>query len=110
MSAPVLNRRLTLEAPQRLPDGAGGFTETWVPLGRVWAEVLARGAGREVDAAASRLFLKITMRASPHGASSRPTPTMRFREGARLYRIEAVTEADATGRYLICFASEETGA
>ena len=110
MSAPVLNRRLTLEAPERQPDGAGGFTETWVPRGRIWAEVLPRGAGREVDAAASRLFLKITLRAAPQGAPSRPTPAMRFREGGRLYRIEAVTEADATGRYLICFAAEETGA
>jgi head-tail adaptor len=35
---------------------------------------------------------------------------MRFRDGARLYRIGAVSEADATGRYLVCFASEETGA
>jgi SPP1 family predicted phage head-tail adaptor len=110
MTAPALNRRLTLEAPQRLPDGAGGFIETWQALGRVWAEVLPRGAGREVDAAASRLNLKILVRATPHGAPSRPTAAMRFREGARLYRIEAVTEADATGRYLICFASEETGA
>jgi hypothetical protein len=35
---------------------------------------------------------------------------MRFRDGARLFRIEAVTEADADARYLLCIASEETGA
>ena len=26
------------------------------------------------------------------------------------FRIEAVTETDPSGRYLLCFASEETGA
>lgn len=110
MTPPVFSRRLTLEAPQRTPDGAGGYTETWAPLGRVWAEVLPRGAGRETAAASSALSLKITLRAAPQGAPSRPTAAMRFRDGARIYRIEAVTEADPTGRTLICFASEETGA
>ncbi|MFT7254059.1 MAG: head-tail adaptor, partial [Paracoccaceae bacterium] len=39
MSAPPdLSRRLTLEAAVRLPDGAGGFSETWEPLGHIWAE------------------------------------------------------------------------
>ncbi|GAA5079378.1 phage head closure protein [Roseibacterium beibuensis] len=109
MSAPDLSRRLTLEAPNRVPDGAGGFTESWAALGKLWAEVVPRGAGREADAA-SELALKITIRAAPPGAPSRPTAEMRFREGARIFRIEAVTEADATGRYLLCFAKEETGA
>ena len=110
MSAPVLSRRLVLEAPDRVPDGAGGFSETWIALGHVWAEIVPRGAGREVDAAASRMQLRITVRAAPEGAPSRPTAAMRFREGARVYRIGAVSEADATGRYLVCFATEETGA
>ncbi|AHM04743.1 GTA protein ORFG07 [Roseibacterium elongatum DSM 19469] len=109
MSVPNLSRRLTLEAPQRLADGAGGYTENWVPLGRLWAEVAPRGAGREVDVA-SQVNLRITVRAAPPGAPSRPRPEMRFREGVRIFRIEAVTEGDATGRTLICFAKEETGA
>jgi head-tail adaptor len=110
MSRPVLSRRLVLEAPERVADGAGGYSESWVARGRIWAEVAPRGTGREVDAAISRLSHKITVRAAPQGAPSRPTAAMRFRDGTRLYRIEAVTEADADGRYLICIASEETGA
>lgn len=110
MRPPVLSRRLVLEAPERVADGAGGYAETWVALGRVWADVAPRGAGQEVDAIAARMDIRIVVRAAPLGAPSRPTPTMRFREGARVFRIEAVTEADATGRYLVCFAREETGA
>ena len=108
MSGPAMTRRLVLEAPERVADGAGGFSETWVALGHVWAAVELRGAGREVDVAA-RLQLKITMRAVPVGAGARPTAAMRFREGARLYRIEAVHESDETGRTLTCFAVEEVG-
>jgi len=109
MSRPQLTRKLRVEAPERVPDGGGGFVETWTLLGEVWAEVLTRGAGREVDTA-SRLQLKITVRAAPQGAPSRPGVGMRFRDGARVYEIEAVTESDPTGRFLTCFAVEEVGA
>lgn len=108
MSTPHLNRKMILEAPTRTSDGAGGFAEAWQALGVIWGEVLPRGSGREVQA--SELNLKITVRAAPQGAASRPSAAMRFRDGSRLYRIEAVTEADASGRYLICFAKEEVGA
>ena len=33
MSAPRLNRKLVLEAPTRVADGAGGYTVTWAALG-----------------------------------------------------------------------------
>ena len=108
MRAADLNWRLVLEAPARIADGAGGFTESWVARGHIWAAVHVRGAGREVDQAA-RLQLSITMRALPQGAQARPDARMRFRDGARVYRIEAVQESDATGRFLTCFAVEEVG-
>lgn len=105
MSVPHLNRKMTLEAPTRTADGAGGYSEVWQPLGIIWGEVLPRGAGREVDA--SELKLKITVRVAPQGAPSRPTAAMRFRDGERLYLIDAVTETTSAGRYLVCFAKEE---
>lgn len=110
MSAPSFSRRLVLEAPDRVSDGAGGYTESWVARGTVWADIAVRGAGTEARAAVSAVDLKITLRATPQGAPSRPTPGMRFRDGERIYRIEAVTEADTRGRTLICYATEETGA
>ena len=103
-----LNRRLVLEAPSRIADGLGGYSEVWVARGHIWAAVTPRGAGREVDQAA-RLQLIVSMRAVPQGAAARPDATMRFRDGARIYRIEAVHESDATGRWLSCFAIEEVG-
>ncbi|MCV3271136.1 phage head closure protein [Roseobacter sinensis] len=109
MSAPRLNRQLVLEAPQRLDDGAGGYVETWQALGTLWAEVKPR-SGREralSETAVSAMSYRITVRGAPFGDAQRPVPDQRFREGARLFLIEAVAEGDASGRYLTCFATEE---
>lgn len=108
MTRPELSRRLLLEGPVRVPDGAGGFAETWQPLGQVWGEVRPRTGRDSGDLA--RMGFRITVRAAPQGAPSRPTPLQRFRDGARLFAIEAVTEADPEGRFLVCFAREEEGA
>lgn len=109
MSAPVLNRKLVLEDAVQLADGSGGFTEIWTALGEVWAEVLA-GTGREKAGefvTVSSVPYRIIVRAAPFGAPSRPKPDQRFREGDRLFRINAVTEMDGRAHYLICFANEE---
>lgn len=109
MSVPRLNRQLVLEAPDVLVDGAGGFVQGWVPLGRVWANVTAR-SGRETaqsGAPVSRMGFRIIVRSAPAGSDKRPTAQQRFREGDRIFTIEAVAEHDPEGRYLSCVAQEE---
>lgn len=109
MKAPNLNRVLTLEAVARSPDGAGGFTEAWTALGTLWAEVRP-GAGNDVlgeERMLSAVPYRVTVRAMPTGAPSRPKAGQRFREGTRVFLIQAVTERDPDGRYLTCFSREE---
>ena len=109
MARVTLNRKLALEAPDRVADGAGGFTETWVERGTLWAEVIAR-AGREAMSGSvvlSNTAYRITVRAAPFGAPSRPAPEQRFRDGTRVFRIESVAERDPTGRFLTCYCEEE---
>ncbi|WP_300058245.1 phage head closure protein [uncultured Roseobacter sp.] len=109
MTTPRLNRKLVLEAPQRLDDGAGGYVETWQALGSVWAKVTPR-SGRETavsEVALSTVGYRITLRSAPEGDIRRPVPEQRFREGARLFHIQAVVDDDPDGRYLTCFATEE---
>lgn len=109
MSAPVrLLRRLVLEAPERLPDGAGGFTVTWTALGTLWADVTAR-VGREDllgGATRPRVRYRIVVRGAPIGAASRPRPEQRLREGARVFDILTVAEHDGGLRYLEVVAEE----
>ena len=109
MERPLLNRRLTLEAPQRVPDGAGGYTETWLALGEVWAAVdPARGREAARDTLGlSTQRVQVTLRAAPPGRPSRPKPGQRFREGGRVLRILAVAQADAQARFLVCDTVQE---
>ncbi len=104
-----LSRKLVLEAVTRQPDNAGGFAESWVTRGTLWADVRA-GAGREREARVATLSsvpYRIWVRAAAVGSSSRPAPGQRFREGARVFAIEAVADGDRNGLYLECFAREE---
>lgn len=106
---PKLNRKLNLETLYRTRDDAGGYTESWHSLGVLWASVLP-GSGREAELEGltiSSVPYKITVRAAPIGAASRPKPGQRLRDGSRNFRLVAVTEAKTDARYLICFAREE---
>lgn len=104
-----LSRKLILEAPGQVADGAGGFAETWTARGTLWADVQARtGRGRDGgEVSLATTTYRIVVRAAPVGAASRPEPGMRFREGTRVFGVQAVAERDPRGRYLTCFAKEE---
>lgn len=107
---PILNRRLVLEQALRQADGAGGAWLNWVSRGTHWAQIIP-GTGRETAGEAvtlSSVTYRIIVRASAVGAPSRPKPEQRFRDGTRIYKIAAVTEADPRGHYLLCVATEET--
>ncbi len=109
MRLPDLTRALTLEGPVTVADGAGGYAKSWAVLGTLWAEVLP-GTGRDTageDVTLSTVPYRITVRAAPFGAASRPVPEQRLREGGRVFRILAVTERNGDARYLTCFAREE---
>lgn len=103
-----LNRRLILEEEVRQADGAGGFSTAWVARGAIWADVRP-GSGREQGAdflTYATVPYRMTVRAAPHGAPSRPVAGQRLREGERLFRVLAVADAEA-GMYLTCFCHEE---
>lgn len=107
-----LNRPMVLEEPGTLPDGAGGYTTAWTALGTLWTELRA-GAGSErrgLIAPEGRMLFRVYLRAAPQGSPQRPRPDQRLREGARLFTILAVSEADPAGAYLVCHAQEEVPA
>lgn len=109
MIGPCLNRKLRLEVPYRTRDDAGGYETNWALEGILWASVVP-GTGGEAEVAGlsiSTVPYKITVRASPIGSPSRPMAGHRLRDGDRVFRVQAVTEADAMARYLICTAREE---
>ncbi|KGJ04814.1 head-tail adaptor [Paracoccus halophilus] len=114
MSTPRLTVPLTIESPVREADGMGGYELRWRDIGKIWAEMRS-GAGGERFAevgAQSVVTWRITVRAAPAGDPRRPRPEQRLRMGegadARRFKIEAVAEKDAGGRWLVCVAKEES--
>lgn len=112
MTRVLLNRRLTLEAETRSPDGAGGFVPVWAALGTLWAALEAGRATEETgaDAVVAVAPVTVTVRAVPEGDPARPQRGHRFREGGRLYPIRSVRLRDGRGTYLTCHCIEEDGA
>lgn len=105
-----LSRRLVLEDRQKTPDGAGGWTQSWVALGTLWAKI-ETGSGRresreQADQSAHKV--KITLRNAPYGTNARPKPGQRLVEGQKIFVIDAVAETDPQGLYLICWARRES--
>ena len=109
MTLPKLNRRLTLETPEKVPDGAGGYTINWNVLGTLWAAVDGRTGRERAEGTGplSTVAYRITVRAAPVGNAERPKPEQRFRDGARIFWIRAVIEDVDTTQYLTCLAEEE---
>lgn len=98
-----LRRRLVLEAPADAPDGAGGVTRSYASVTSLWAEVTPVSAAGEVvaaDAGATRRY-RMVVRAGPD-----VTTRHRLRDGARVFRVVAVREADASRRFLAIEAEE----
>jgi SPP1 family predicted phage head-tail adaptor len=99
-----LRHRLTLEAPEETPDGAGGVVRTWAPLGQAWAAIEPVGAGEAIvaDRRLARVTHRVTLR---HRGGL--TLNHRFRLGARTFAIHALRDPDERGRFLECLVSEE---
>jgi len=105
---PRLSTRLTLEAPQRIADGGGGWRIVWNALGTVWAEIRSSSARERVSGAReiSRVTHRITVRSAAEGSDRRPLADQRFRKGGRIFAIRGVSEADGRGAYLTCWTEE----
>jgi len=112
MKRPVLNRKLVLETPVEMPDGAGGFLKGWTELGTVWAQVEGRTGRERVSGGAtvSSSAYRITVRATPYGSLQRPGASQRLRGDGTIFVIRAVVDRGTDGRYLTCFADEEVAA
>ncbi len=104
-----LGRRLVLEALVRVADGAGGYASVWQPVGTVWADVRVGKASETggVETVVASTSYRITVRGQPDGSPARPKAGQRFRDASRSFAIVAVSERDARGHYLTCFATEE---
>ncbi len=109
MSGPRPTVPVVLESAVRVEDWMGGHVVEWRPLGVLYAQMRA-GSGAERPGEVgpqSVVGWRITVRGARPGDPRRPQAGQRLRMGARLFRIDAVAEADPMGRWLTCIATEE---
>jgi SPP1 family predicted phage head-tail adaptor len=87
----TLSQRATLLARTLVPDGAGGFAESWEAIARVWIalSVIATADGVTADRQQSRIRHRIVLRRRADLAAGQ-----RLQLSARLFRIHAVRNSD----------------
>jgi head-tail adaptor len=89
-----LKTRLQIQSPVETDDGQGGVVRSYTTLTTAWAQVTplaarAVGAGVEADAAGAIAKYRILMR-----SNFVLTLQHRLVDGARIYRIAAIRDAD----------------
>lgn len=59
-----LNRRVQIEKPARVPNGAGGFVKGWEQIGKAWAEMIPLRGDEALEHSVQRAtqIWKVTMR------------------------------------------------
>lgn len=99
----TMRTELVLEQATPVPDGAGGFAESWTELATLFAklEPLAARDRFGADQTLEEVTHRVTIRHRPDVASG-----MRFARGTRHLAILTVHDPDETGRYLVCRTRE----
>ena len=98
-----LRHRLTLEQLQREDDDGGGFTESWVEVATLFADLRPVGGSENVEA--DRLAGRVTHEVSLRYRAG-VQPAMRFRQGGRLFHIVSVINVEERNRWLTCLCEE----
>lgn len=95
---------LVLEAPQAMPDGLGGRSESWVEVATLFGHIEPLTARNRFGADQSMVAVthQLTLR---HRSGVRSG--MRLRKSDRLFEIVTAHDPDETGRYLVCSVREE---
>lgn len=101
--AAAFRKRLIVHAVTRVPDGQGGFTETWLPTAAVWASVEPVKGYEKFQAmqTATPVTHKVTSR-----FSQAVTTDTRLVMGDRVFRVTEALNRGEAGRFLDARALE----
>lgn len=92
----ALRHRLTHQTFVDLPDGAGGVERTFLAVDVLWGaiESVSTDYGLAEERARASNLTRITVR-----APNTVAPGDRLLQGARVFHVEAVSDADGRGRF-----------
>ena len=98
-----LLNQVSLLAPVRSPDGAGGATLTYALEAQVWADIRTNAgqSRQDADRLSGHLTHLVWIRYRPG-----LTPDHRFQFGARIFLIRSVLDHDGRHHFLECACEE----
>ncbi len=98
-----MRHRVVLEAPLRVPDGAGGIIESWTEVAVLWARFIPRSGGEafSADGISGTLTHDITLRPHPD-----LVPRNRITLLNKTYHILAVRPPAEPGGRVTCLCEE----
>jgi SPP1 family predicted phage head-tail adaptor len=103
-----LRHRITLQQKTKIPDGQGGYTESWADFVTVWAAIETPTGQwnwkREAEAGQLQSDLEYRIRIR---FQSNVTPEFRVKYGSRIFSIKSVVDVNERHQELILFCSEE---
>ena len=86
MRAGPMNHRCIVQSQQKVPDGGGGFTQGWVELRKIWAEITMPTGRAAVVAQQIENLVSAEIRVRP---ASDLVAGLRIVDGTTVYLIEA---------------------
>lgn len=105
MNIGKMRHRITIEQKTKVSDGAGGYTESWVPFVTVWASIdpVSGKEFFEAQQTQSSVSHKIRIR-----YKSGVLPAMRVNFKGRIFGIESVINWEERNRDMLLMCSEVT--
>jgi SPP1 family predicted phage head-tail adaptor len=100
-----LRHRITIEQKAKVSDGAGGYTESWVPFVTIWASVdpVSGKEYYEAQQMQSSVSHKIRIR-----YKSGVLPSMRVNFKERIFAVESVINWEERNRDMMLMCTEVT--
>ena len=100
-----LDKRITLQAKTRVPDGAAGFTETWTDLGTIWAAIWPASANEMTQANSTTMVISHRIRIRYRSVLR---PSWRVKFGAQYFSIVGITSPNEGREWIDILAKEAT--
>ncbi len=98
-----LDKRITLQAKTKVPDGGGGFTDTWVDMATIWAGVWPVSAREITEANATVMVISHRIRIRYRSVLK---AGWRVKFGNRYFSIVGVTSPNEGREWIDLLAKE----
>lgn len=105
MNIGKLRHRITIQQLTQTPDGAGGYTKSWVPFATVWASVEPISGKEYFEAQQTQSAVTHKIRIRYHTGI---TPVMRIDFKGRIFGIESVINWEERNRDMMLMCTEVT--